>query len=72
MRAAESTIDLFLCAGKSSEHVKLLQLERSGIRVAEYLTELPPREVLEKKLHDAIKVARGRLAIAGHTQSSKE
>jgi len=31
-------IGLILCAGKSSEHVKLLQFERSGIRVAEYMT----------------------------------
>jgi predicted nuclease of restriction endonuclease-like (RecB) superfamily len=58
----ESPIGLILCAGKSSEHVKLLHLERSGIRVAEYLTELPPREVLERKLHDAIKAARARLS----------
>jgi hypothetical protein len=30
--------------------------------VAEYLTELPPREVLERKLHDAILLAREQLA----------
>jgi predicted nuclease of restriction endonuclease-like (RecB) superfamily len=45
---------LILCAGKSEEHVELLQLEKSGIRVAAYLTTLPPREVLEKKLHESI------------------
>jgi len=39
----------------------LLHLERSGIRVAEYLTELPAREVLERKLHEAIRAARDRL-----------
>ncbi len=38
----ESPLDLILFAGKSDEHVELLQLKRSGIRVAEYLTELPP------------------------------
>ena len=57
-----SPIGLILCAGKSSEHVELLQLAASGIRVAEYLTELPPRELLEKKLHDAICAARATLA----------
>jgi hypothetical protein len=57
----ESPLGLILCAGKSEEHVELLQLERSGIRVAEYVTELPPREVLEKKLHAAIAVARRRM-----------
>jgi predicted nuclease of restriction endonuclease-like (RecB) superfamily len=45
----EAPLGLILCAGKSDEHVELLQLERSGIRVAEYLTELPPREVLERR-----------------------
>lgn len=58
----ESPLGLILCAEKSTEHVELLQLEQSGIRVAEYLTELPPREVLAKKLHEAIRAARERLA----------
>jgi predicted nuclease of restriction endonuclease-like (RecB) superfamily len=58
----ESPIGLILCAGKSSEHVELLQLEQSGIRVAEYLTELPPRELLEKKLHEVIRRAREQIA----------
>jgi predicted nuclease of restriction endonuclease-like (RecB) superfamily len=57
----ESPIGLILCAGKSAEHVELLALEASGIRVAEYLTELPPRPLLERKLHDAIALARRRL-----------
>jgi hypothetical protein len=30
--------------------------------MARYLTELPPRKVLEKKLHEAIQLARQRLA----------
>jgi hypothetical protein len=57
----ESPIGLILCADKSEEHVALLRLEESGIRVAQYVTELPPREVLERKLHDAIRAARSRL-----------
>jgi predicted nuclease of restriction endonuclease-like (RecB) superfamily len=32
-----------------------------GIRVAQYMTELPPRELLERKLHDAILIAKQRL-----------
>ncbi len=51
-------IGLVLCAGKKRETVELLELERSSIRVAEYLTELPPREVLVGKLHKAIDHAR--------------
>jgi predicted nuclease of restriction endonuclease-like (RecB) superfamily len=58
----EPPVGLILCAGKSAEHVELLELEASGIRVAEYLTELPPRPLLEHKLHEAIKLARRRLA----------
>lgn len=58
----DEPIGLILCAGKSDEHVELLRLEQSGIRVAEYMIELPPRELLERKLHEAIRVARRRLA----------
>ncbi len=54
-------IGLILCAGKSQEHVELLQLQHTGIRIAQYMTELPPRELLERKLHDAIRIARHRL-----------
>ncbi|WP_397571186.1 YhcG family protein [Schlesneria sp. T3-172] len=58
----EPPLGLILCADKSQEHVELLRLNESGIRVAQYLTELPPRELLEKKLHDSILIARERLA----------
>ncbi len=54
-------IGLILCAGKNAEHVELLQLHQSNIRVAEYLTLLPSREVLQTKLHQSIELARQRL-----------
>lgn len=47
---------------KSEEHVELLQLDRTGIRVATYLAELPPQELLEQKLHESLRLARERLA----------
>lgn len=56
-----SPIGLILCASKSEEQIELLQLGKSGIRVAAYITELPPRELLQKKLHEAVKLARARL-----------
>ncbi|MGE3727584.1 MAG: YhcG family protein [Candidatus Sericytochromatia bacterium] len=56
----EMPIGLILCAGKKQETVELLQMEASGIRVAEYLTELPPRELLEQKLHQVVLAARER------------
>jgi hypothetical protein len=59
MESGENTpIGLILCAGKNEEHIELLQLEKSGIRVAEYLTELPPKKLLERKLRTAIRNAR--------------
>ncbi|MBL6995591.1 MAG: DUF1016 family protein [Desulfobacula sp.] len=57
----ETPLGLILCAGKASEQIELLQLDKSGIRVAEYMTELPKRELLEQKLHKAVKLARKRL-----------
>jgi len=59
----EKPIGLILCAGKKHETVELLELEKSSIRVAEYLTELPPREVLERELHKALVQARQRFAL---------
>ena len=41
--------------------MEYLDLGRSGIHVAEYLTELPPREVLRKRFHQAVTIARARL-----------
>ena len=57
-------LGLILCAGKSDEQIELLELSKSGIRVAQYLTELPPREILEKKLRQAVKTARERFISA--------
>jgi predicted nuclease of restriction endonuclease-like (RecB) superfamily len=68
VRSGEETpLGLILCAGKSAEHVELLQLEKSSIRVAEYVTELPPREVLKHKLQTAIANARRRMEDAVET-----
>lgn len=57
----ESPMGLILCAGKKQERIELLELDRSGIHVAEYLTALPPKKVLQEKLHRAIEHARHRL-----------
>jgi predicted nuclease of restriction endonuclease-like (RecB) superfamily len=55
-----SPIGLILCAGKGPEHVELLQLEKDRIHVADYLTVLPPRHLLEERLHRALQAARER------------
>jgi predicted nuclease of restriction endonuclease-like (RecB) superfamily len=60
----ESTpIGLILCAESSKEQIELLQLEESGIRVAEYLVELPPKELLQRKLHKVIELEKKRFKL---------
>jgi hypothetical protein len=54
-------LGIILCAGKKREQIELLELDRAGIHVAEYLTELPPRELLQEKLRAAVVQARARL-----------
>lgn len=54
-------VGLILCAGKNEEHIELMQLDKSNIRVAEYLTELPDKTLLKQKLHQAIEIARNRM-----------
>ncbi len=54
-------IGLILCTGKNEEHVELLQLDKSNIRIAEYMTLLPSRELLQEKLHLAVAFAKSRI-----------
>ena len=56
-----SPLGLILCAGKSDEHIELLQLENSNIKVADFLTQLPDKQLLEQKLRTAIEIAKKRL-----------
>lgn len=49
----DSPLGIILCTGKKSEQIELLELDKSGIHVAEYLTTLPPRAVLEARLQQA-------------------
>jgi predicted nuclease of restriction endonuclease-like (RecB) superfamily len=53
----ESPIGLILCADKSDEHIKLLTLDKGNIRVAQYLTALPSKALLQQKLKQAIQIA---------------
>lgn len=55
-------IGLILCASKNEEHIELLQLDKSNIRVAEYLTKLPEMKLLESKLHQVIESAKNRMS----------
>jgi predicted nuclease of restriction endonuclease-like (RecB) superfamily len=50
----KSPIGIILCADKKSEQIELLELNKSNIHVAQYLTVLPSKEKLEAKLHQAL------------------
>ncbi|MCE2961344.1 MAG: YhcG family protein [Akkermansiaceae bacterium] len=58
----DTPLGIILCAGKKTEQIELLELNQSGIHVAEYITALPSRELLQQKLHAAIEISRARLA----------
>ena len=51
-------VGLILCSGKNPEHIEILQMDKSNIRVSEYLTLLPPKEKLLEKLQLAVEMAR--------------
>ena len=61
----EAPIGLILCAESRREQVELLQMQKDGITVAEYWTELPPKAELERQLRTALADARERLARRG-------
>lgn len=67
----EAPIGLILCAGQRRETVELLDLEKSGIRVSSYWTDVLPREQLQKKLHDAVRLARARLVGESEAPAAK-
>ena len=42
------------CTEGNKEEIELLQLNKSGIKIAEYMTELPSKRLLQQKLHQGI------------------
>ena len=62
-------LGIILCTGKKSEQIELLELDKSGIHVAEYLTALPSRAVLAERLHLA--AARAKLQIESRVNGEK-
>jgi predicted nuclease of restriction endonuclease-like (RecB) superfamily len=44
-------IGLILCAESSREQIELLEMNKDGIMVAEYWTDLPPKKEFEEKIH---------------------
>jgi len=56
----ESPLGLLLCTEGGEEQIELLQLDKSGIKVAQYMTELPPREVLIRQIQKSLEAAKAR------------
>lgn len=54
-------LGIILCTGKKHEQVELLELDKSGIHVAEYLTVLPSREAFQQRIQTAMAQAKARL-----------
>ena len=57
----ESPLGLLLCTEGSEEQIELLQLDKAGIRVAQYMTELPPRNILIQQIQKSLAEAKERL-----------
>jgi predicted nuclease of restriction endonuclease-like (RecB) superfamily len=57
----ESPIGIILCATANRKKVEMLKMDRAGIAVAEYWTELPPKAVFEQKIKDIMEEAQERL-----------
>ncbi len=54
----EKPIGLLLCAEGNQEQVKLLQLDKANIKVAEYITKHLPKDLLKDKLHQFTSTAK--------------
>lgn len=57
----EKPLGIILCGEKSDQLVEFLELDKSGIHVAEYLTELPSRKLLEDKFQKAVTIAKEKI-----------
>jgi predicted nuclease of restriction endonuclease-like (RecB) superfamily len=57
----EAPMGIILCTGKDQGRIELLELDKSGIHVAEYLTVLPPKDVLQRKLQEALALSRAQI-----------
>ena len=56
----ESPLGLLLCTEGNEEQIELLQLDKSGIKVAQYLTELPPRRILMNQIQKSLEIAKAK------------
>ena len=57
----ESPIGIILCASADREKIELLELDKAGIGVAEYWTDLPTKAEFERKVKELMSEAKERL-----------
>jgi predicted nuclease of restriction endonuclease-like (RecB) superfamily len=67
MEEEHPPIGIILCTEKSEHQIELLDLDKNSIHVAQYLTELPTKEIFERKIRDIVTAARKRF----ETQKNK-
>ena len=54
----ESPIAIILCSSKNDTIAELMELDNSGIHIAQYLTEYVPKELLQQKFMNSIENAK--------------
>jgi len=59
-KGEEAPLGLLLCTEGSEEQIELLQLDNAGIKVAQYMTELPPRDVLMNQIQKSLSLAKSK------------
>jgi predicted nuclease of restriction endonuclease-like (RecB) superfamily len=52
----KNPLGLILCTEGNKEQIELLQLDKAGIKVSQYLTALPQKDLLRRKLIEVIKL----------------
>ena len=67
----DEPLGIIMCASKNQELVELLEMNRSGIHVAQYITELKPLKQLEEKLHEALTIAKEHFNKEKSTEAKK-
>ncbi len=65
----KAPMGLILCTDESEERIVLLQLDENGARPVPFTPELPSKDLLRRKLHEAVLSART-AKIPGHGQGA--
>jgi predicted nuclease of restriction endonuclease-like (RecB) superfamily len=60
-KGEEAPIGIILCTEANQKKIELLELDKAGIAVAEYWTELPPKKQFERKIKEIMSEAKERL-----------